>query len=128
MIKKMSKYLIIVFFAALVACSIVGSQEGTIDLPEGITPEKASKIATAIWDDHFSEKITKKFPHFDPINAPDKYGIFLTGDEFTPKTSKGEKRLSIKITIYYKGKLDDAKEIVEYGKSIVNEELKKHLK
>jgi hypothetical protein len=128
MIKKMSKYLIIVFLAALAACSLVGSQEGTIDLPEEITPEKASEIVTAIWNDHFSEKITKKFPDFNPINDPVKYGIYLTGGEFTSKTSKGEKRLFIKITIYYKGKLDDAKEIVEYGKSIVNEELKKYLK
>ena len=127
MIRKLSKYLLILCLTALAACSVNRGFQDTVDLPEGITSEKALEIVMAIWNDHFAEKITKKFPHFDPINNPNKYGIVLTRVEFTPVAPKGEKRVFIKIAINYVGKLDDAKEIVEYGKSIVKEELKKYL-
>lgn len=123
----MSKILIIVFLTVLTACSITRGYQDTIDLPEGTTPEKGLEIVMAIWNDNFVEKITGKFPHFDPITNPNKYGILLHRVEFTPVTPKGEKRVLIKIAIKYEGKLEDAKEIVEYGKSIVKEELKKYL-
>jgi hypothetical protein len=123
----MGKLLIILFLIGLTACSFTRGYQDTIDLPEGTTPKKGLEIVMAIWNDNFVEKITGKFPHFDPIKNPNKYGILLHRVEFTPVTPKGVKRVFIKIAIKYEGKLEDAKEIVEYGKSIVKEELKKYL-
>lgn len=127
MIKRVSKCLIIVLLTVLTACSITRGYQDTIDLPEGTTPEKGLEIVMAIWNDNFVGKITGKFPHFDPIRNPNKYGILLHRVEFTPVAPKAEKKVFIKIAIKYEGELEEAKEIVEYGKSVVKEELKKYL-
>lgn len=108
------------------SCTYSKSYRGHIKLPEGTSVETAKEIVTNVLNAGFIEKISKKFPNFDPVKNPRKHGIFLYWG-YSQRTS-GPKKTHILFVINYVVKLDNQDEIFEYGKSIVENYVREYFK
>lgn len=107
------------FIMNLSSCSVTKGVKSNVILPEGTTTEVAEQIINKIWKDDFLIKITSKYPHFNPALKPKEQGISLTWLKFSPADKSEKGTLSIHIEIKYKGSLDNADQIADYAKSIV---------
>ena len=100
-------------------CRVRKQYHDTVELPEGTSLKTATEIMMIVWNDNFAEKITKKFPSFDPIRNPSRYGLYLNCVELGTAKKKGH-TIFIRIEIKFAGsKPENAQEILEYGKTIV---------
>ena len=116
-LSKRLLFLLMFTMLMLSSCTVTKGYRGYIELPEGTSIETAKEIVTNVLNDGFIEKISKKFPNFDPVNNPRKQGIFLYWGY--SRKAGGPKKAHILLVINYVGKLDNQDEIFQYGKSIV---------
>lgn len=117
---------ITVSLLVLFGCSVTKGQKDTVSLPEGTTVETAEEIIKIIWGEAFINKISNKFPNFNPIANPSNQGISLKWFKFTPFDKEKKSTLSLHIEIKYKGGLDNADQIVQFAKSIVEEQVSEY--
>lgn len=104
----------------LTACHVGGMYRDTVDLPEGTNAQTAYELVEHISKNHFFEKITAKFPTLDSSSR-----IGLARLVLTPLAG-GKEKVCIVLYIRYTGKLDNAKEIIDYGKTIVEQQVKEY--
>lgn len=112
---------------ALYACSVSTTYQERVNLPEGTTSAKADEIVMFNWNDNFVQKLTQKFPDFDPVKFPAKYGISVRRGFLKPLTEGGKEEVFLQIIMNCAVRLENAKEIVQYAKSIVEEGLRQYL-
>ena len=118
------------YLLTLIACSVTRGYEATVDLPIGTTMVTADRIVNSIWEDNFVQKISDKFPNFNPLENPQTQGIYLVY-VYSPspdKKEKNESEIFIRLTVNYMGKLDNAEEIFKYGKTIVEKAVSDYFK
>ena len=108
------------------SCTISRSYRGRIELPEGTSVETAKEIVNNIMNDGFIEKISDKFPNFNPVKNPKKYGVFLYWGYRHGKS--GPEGVHILFVINYVGKLDNRDEIIEHGTIIVEKYIREYFK
>ena len=124
---KYFRYLIIFSFFVLVflACSpnkYIGVSD-TIDLPEGTDYDTAVEIALAIYNDGYKEKISNKFSE---LSEEDLNGLYVHGTRFTMLTGDKKQSVYISIGIKFSGNVEQGKKVVEFGKSIGEQYIKKY--
>ena len=124
MCKFLVKISTVLYLLSLIACSTIYNRESTVYLPIGATRGTAERIADSLWKDNFVQKISDKFPNFNPLKNPQTQGIYL----FYPLVPSPESEIFIRLTIYYTGKLDNAEEIIKYGKTIVQKAVEDYFK
>jgi len=125
----MSKRLLFFLMVTMIlfsSCTISRSYRGRIELPVGTSVETAKEIVNNIMNDGFIEKISNKFPNFNPVKNPKKHGIFLYWGYMHGKS--GPEDVHIRFVINYVGKLDNRDEIIEYGTSIVEKYIREYFK
>ena len=130
MCKFLVKISTVLCLLTLIACSVTKGYEGTVDLPIGTTMETADRIVNSIWEDNFVQKISDKFPNFNPLENPQTQGIHLVY-VYSPspdKKEKNESEIFIQLAVNYTGKLDNAEEIFQYAKSIVQKAVADYFK
>jgi len=111
------------FVLVLFGCSVTVSHKDIIPLPEGTTVETAEEIIKIIWGEAFLAEISNEFPDFNPLVNPKSQGISLKWFKFTPFDKEKSPTLSLHIEIKYKGSLDNAEQILQFAKLIVEEQV-----
>ena len=127
---KSAKHILVVAFCllAVFACSVTTGHKDTISLPEGTTVETAEEIIKTIWSEEFITTISNKFPNFNPLTNPSSQGISLKWFKFAPFNEEKKPTLSLHIEIKYKGSLDNAEQIVQFAKTIVEKHVSEYFK
>jgi hypothetical protein len=130
MCKFLAKISTLLYLLTLIACSVTYTYQDTVDLPIGTTFTTALQIAESVWADNFMQKISDKFPNFNPLENPQTQGInlFTVYGRSPDKKEKREGAIFIKLSISSTGKIDNAEEIVKYGKTIVQKAVEDYFK
>jgi tetratricopeptide (TPR) repeat protein len=124
MMKNFPVIFMTIFLLASFACTVptvTKSYTASVSLPEGTTEETTKEIIHKIWEDDFVTKISKQFPNFNPVANPSEQGISLVQFKFMPFNKNKKTTISLKIEIKSKSTLDNAEEIVQFAKAVVEE-------